>query len=160
MNAEKQIKNQIAELKALQPLAVTFKGKMRLVHFFDEETAESFNGVLETASESDTMKERHKREVRLLAIVLADLYRSPLLFRKVRRWFWEKRLSFGKYDEVEALQLLDTAVTRIQQGKRLEAYIALLVAEIETTLNATQGLIQETEQLCNDKIKVWKGVTA
>lgn len=135
MNAEKQIENQIAELKALQPLAVTFKGKVRLVHFFDEETAESFNGVLETASESDTMKKRHKREVRLLAIVLADLYRSPLLFRKVRRWLWEKRLSFGKYDEVEALQLLDAAVTRIQQGKLLEMHTALILSQILSNIN-------------------------
>lgn len=135
MNAEKQIENQLAELKTLQPLAVTFKGKVRLVHFFHEETAESFNGVLETASESDTMKGRHKREVRLLAIVLADLYRSPLLFRKVRRWLWEKRLSFGKYDEVEALQLLDAAVTRIQQGKLLEMHTALILSQILSNIN-------------------------
>ena len=135
MNEEKQFERQIAEVSALKPLAITFNGKVRLVHFFHTGTAESFNGVLETASESDTMKDRHRREVRLLAIVLADLH-GTRLFRRLRRWLWEKRLSFGRYDELEALQLLDAAVTRIQQGKFLEMYAELIISQIQATIEA------------------------
>ena len=135
MDGNTEFKRQLEELITLQPQPIPFKGKVRLVHFFHKETAENFNRELETVSESDTMKERHKREVRLLAIVLADLHRSPLLFRKVRRWLLEKRLSFGKYDEVEALQLLDAAVTRIQQGKLLEMHTALILSQIQSNIN-------------------------
>lgn len=160
MNEEKTgLERQIAELGTLEPLAVTFKGKVRMVHFFHEGTAESFNSMLASASEYDTMKDRHRREVRLLAIVLADLH-GMRVFRKVRRWLWEKRLSFGKYDEVEALQLLDAAVTRIQQGKYFELYASLIVAQIQAMIEAMSRQQDEANQCYNEKLNYWKGETA
>ena len=128
-----------------------------MVHFFSKETAESFTGELETASDSDTMKDRHRREVRLLAIVLANLHGSSPLFRNVRRWIWEKRLNHSKYNEVEAMQLLGAAVMRIHQGKMIDLYLAIVMADVQATIEATERTLDEIEQLYNEKLKVWKG---
>ncbi len=131
---ENELEKQFAELAALQPISVTFKGKPRSVHFFHQGTAEKFNRVLEIASESDTMKQRHNQQVKMLAIVLSDLYGKNPLFIGLRRWFWEQRLKHSDYNEVEALQLIDAAVTRIQQGKFLELYSLIVAAQMQATI--------------------------
>lgn len=157
MNENTGLEKRLEELRALQPQPITFKGKVRLVHFFNRGTAERFNGVLETASESDTMKDRHRREVRLLSIVLADLHGNSPHLRSLRRWLWEKRLTYSKYDKVEAIQLLDAAVQRIQQGKVIELSIALTAAQLQAIIEATSAQLDSLNVLFEQKIKDWKG---
>lgn len=159
MNEKKDLLERVEELRALQPQPITFKGKARLVHFFHEGTADRFDRVLETASENDTMKDRHSREVRLLAIVLADLHGSSPLFRKVRSWLWEIRLSHSRYNEIEAMMLLDAAVQRMHQQKMIALYLAIIMANTQASIDAAQSQLKEIEQLFNEKVKDWKGET-
>lgn len=153
MNGNTEFEKQLEELRALQPQPITFKGKVRLVHFFSMGTAERFNRVLETASESDTIKDRHLREVRLLAIVLADLHGSRSYLRSLKRWIWEKRLSYSRYDEAEAMQLLEAAVQRFQQWKVFELHFALIKKELE----AIEEQRKEIQEYVDQKQKTWKG---
>ena len=157
MNENTAFEKQLEELRALQPQPITFKGKVRKVHFFSRETAERFNGVLETASESDTMKDRHRREVCLLAIVLADLHGSFPYFHGLRRWIWEKRLTHSRYNEVEAMQLLEAAVQRIQQGKVLELHIALTAAQMQATIEAMNSERDTLREFFEQKQKTLEG---
>lgn len=157
MNENTAFEKQLEELKALQPQPITFKGKVRLVHFFSKGTAERFNGVLETASENDTMKDRHRREVLLLSLVLADLHGSSQYFKNLRRWIWKKRLEYTGYNEVEAMQLLEAAVQHIQQVKIIELHIALIVAQMQATIEAMNGQRDTLQELFEQKQKTWKG---
>lgn len=151
------IDEQLLKLKALQPQPITFKGKVRKVHFFRQETAERFNRELETSSESDTMKDRHQREIRLLAIVLSDLHGSKPYFCRLRRWVWEIRLSHSRYDDLEAMQLLDAAVKRIQQSKMIELYAALLCEQIKNLFEIMKVQNEELQKVVEQKQKSWKG---
>ena len=157
MDSDSKIEKIIADLGKLQPLAITFKEKVRMVHFFHSGTAERFNRVLEGASESDTMKDRHRREVKLLAIVLADLHGSFPHFITLRRKMWELRLSFGKYSDVEALQLLNAAVDRIQHGNVSKMVAGLIASQMEAVIEANKAILKDSERMFNERIKVWKG---
>ena len=128
---------QIAELASLQPIPVPFKGDVRLVHYFHPGTAERFDRVLEMASVSDTMQERHRHQIEMLATVLSDLHDTSRHFMGLRRWLWVQRLKHSRYDEVEALQLLDAAVTRIRQGHLLEMICFAQLAQIQSLINQT-----------------------
>ena len=144
MTGEKQvldIDKQVHELTALQPISVTFKGKPREVHYFHRGTAEAFSDALKGISENESMKRRKQREVRLLAIVLADLHGSSPYFMRLKRWLWRKRLTHSRYSDVEAVALLDAAAERIQNGKQLDALITIVMAQavsIITSMNANQ----------------------
>lgn len=132
MTGEKQvldIDKQVHELTALQPISVTFKGKPREVHYFHRGTAEAFSDALKGTSENESMKRRKQREVRLLAIVLADLHGSSPYFKRLKRWIWRKRLTHSRYSDVEAVALLDAAAERIQNGKQLDALMAIVTAQ-------------------------------
>ena len=157
MNENTSFERQLEELRNLQPQPITFKGKARLVHFFCKGTAERFNGVLETASENDTMKDRHRREVLLLSLVLADLHGSSHFFRNLRRWIWKKRLEYTGYNEVEAMQLLEAAVQHIQLGKAIELHIALALAQMQAVFEAKNSLNDSLRELYEQKLKTWKG---
>ena len=122
---------QIMELSALQPISVTFKGKPREVHFFHRGTAEAFSDALRGISENESMKHRKQREVRLLAIVLADLHGSSRHCKRLKRKLWSYRLTRYRYSEVEAVALLEAARERIQGGKKMEALIEILNAQIQ-----------------------------
>ena len=124
------IDKQVHELTALQPISVTFKGKPREVHFFHRGTAEAFSDALKGTSESESMKRRKQREVRLLAIVLADLHGNSPHFMRLKRWIWRKRLAHSRYSDVEAIALLDAAAERIQNGKHLDALMEIVTAQI------------------------------
>ena len=90
MTGEKQvldIDKQVHELTALQPISVTFKGKPREVHYFHRGTAEAFSDALKGISENESMKRRKQREVRLLAIVMADLHGSSPYFMRLKSIF-------------------------------------------------------------------------
>ena len=157
MNENTAFEKQLEELRVLQPQPITFKGKVRLVHFFSKGTVEKFNGVLETASENDTMKDRHRREVLLLSLVLADLHGSSQYFKNLRRWIWKKRLEYTGYNEVEAIQLLEAAVQHIQQGKVIELHIALILAQIQAEIEAINGNNDNLRELSSINKKTWKG---
>ena len=132
MTGEKQvldIDKQVHELTALQPISVTFKGKPREVHYFHRGTAEAFSDALKGTSENESMKRRKQREVRLLAIVMADLHGSSPYFMRLKRWLWRKRLTHSRYSDVEAVALLDAAAERIQNGKQLDALMAIVTAQ-------------------------------
>lgn len=132
MTGEKQvldIDKQVHELTALQPISVTFKGKPREVHYFHRGTAEAFSDALKGTSENESMKRRKQREVRLLAIVMADLHGSSPYFKRLKRWIWRKRLTHSRYSDVEAVALLDAAAERIQNGKQLDALMAIVTAQ-------------------------------
>lgn len=132
MTGEKQvldIDKQVHELTALLPISVTFKGKPREVHYFHRGTAEAFSDALKGTSENESMKRRKQREVRLLAIVLADLHGSGPYFKRLKRWIWRKRLAHSRYSDVEAVALLDAAAERIQNGKQLDALMAIVTAQ-------------------------------
>lgn len=132
MTGEKQlldIDKQVHELTALQPISVTFKGKPREVHYFHRGTAEAFSDALKGISENESMKRRKQREVRLLAIVLAVLHGSSPYFMRLKRWLWRKRLTHSRYSDVEAVALLDAAAERIQNGKQLDALMAIVTAQ-------------------------------
>ena len=157
MNENTAFEKQLEELKALQPQPITFKGKVRLVHFFSKGTAERINGVLETASENDTMKDRHRREVLLLSLVPADLHGSSQYFKNLRRWIWKKRLEYTGYNEVEAMQLLEAAVQHIQLGKAIELHIALALEQMQAVFEAKDSLNDSLRELYEQKLKTWKG---
>ena len=125
------VTEQIMELSALQSISVTFKGKPREVHFFHRGTAEAFSDALRGISENESMKHRKQREVRLLAIVLADLHGSSRHCKRMKRWLWRNRLALSRYSDVEAVALLEAARERIQEGKKMEALIEILNAQIQ-----------------------------
>lgn len=142
------IDKQVHELTALKPISVTFKGKPREVHFFHRGTAEAFSDALKGISENESMKRRKQREVRLLAIVMADLHGSSPYFMRLKRWLWRKRLAHSRYSDVEAVALLEAATERIQNGKQLDALITIVMAQavsIITSIKANQlpGLLNE-----------------
>ena len=145
MTGEKQvldIDKQVHELTALQPISVTFKGKPREVHYFHRGTAEAFSDALKGTSENESMKRRKQREVRLLAIVMADLHGSSPYFMRLKRWLWRKRLAHSRYSDVEAVALLETATERIQNGKQLVALITIVMAQgaaIIASMNADRN---------------------
>ncbi len=151
---------QMQEICNQEPITVTFKGKERKIHFFQSDTVARYEAELEKASESDTMKERHQRQVNLLAIVLSDLYRSQPLFRGLRRWKWKVKLSHGTYNEVEALQLLEAATIRIQHSKLLEIYRNILAAQVLAVISQANGQNDQLEKLLNEKRENWKGGNA
>lgn len=124
----------LEELNALQPISVKFYGKPREVHFFHRGTAEAFSDALKGTSEKESMKRRKQREVRLLAIVLADLHGSSKHFMRLKRWIWRKRLERARYNEVEAVALLEAARERILNGKQLDALAAILLAQMQATI--------------------------
>ena len=127
---------QLREMYQLQPIAVNFKGKPREVHFFHRGTSEAFLATLRGASENDSLKRRKRREVCLLAIVLADLHGSSPFFKGLRRFIWRKRLSHTSYSDMEAVQLLTAAKERIQHKKHIEALLAILFAQMQVILAA------------------------
>lgn len=145
MTGEKQvldIDKQVHELTALQPISVTFKGKPREVHYFHRGTAEAFSDALKGISENESMKRRKQREVRLLAIVMADLHGSSPYFIRLKRWLWRKRLAHSRYSDVEAVALLEAATERIQNGKQLVALITIVMAQgaaIIASMNADRN---------------------
>ena len=145
MTGEKQvldIDKQLHELTALQPISVTFKGKPREVHYFHRGTAEAFSDALKGTSENESMKRRKQREVRLLAIVMADLHGSSPYFMRLKRWLWRKRLAHSRYSDVEAVALLEAATERIQNGKQLVALITIVMAQgaaIIASMNADRN---------------------
>ena len=145
MTDEKQvldIDKQVHELTALQPISVTFKGKPREVHYFHRGTAEAFSDALKGTSENESMKRRKQREVRLLAIVMADLHGSSPYFMRLKRWLWRKRLAHSRYSDVEAVALLEAATERIQNGKQLVALITIVMAQgaaIIASMNADRN---------------------
>ena len=153
MEEKTDFEKQMQEICNQEPLTVTFKGKERKIHFFQSDTVARYEAELEKASESDTIKDRHLREVRLLAIVLADLHGSRPYLRSLKRWIWEKRLSYSRYDEVEAMQLLEAAVQRFQQWKVFELHFALIKKELE----AIEELRKEILEYVDQKQKTWKG---
>lgn len=126
----------LGELNALQPISITFKGKPREVHYFHRGTAEAFTDALRGTSENESMKRRKQREVRLLAIVLADLHGSSKHFMRLKRWIWRKRLERARYNEVEAVALLEAARERIQNGKQLDALAAILLAQMQAIIKS------------------------
>ena len=136
------IDKQVHELTALQPISVTFKGKPREVHYFHRGTAEAFSDALKGTSENESMKRRKQREVRLLAIVMADLHGSSPYFMRLKRWLWRKRLAHSRYSDVEAVALLEAATERIQNGKQLVALITIVMAQgaaIIASMNADRN---------------------
>lgn len=136
------IDKQVHELTALHPIPVTFKGKTREVHYFHRGTAEAFSDALKGTSENESMKRRKQREVRLLAIVLADLHGSGPYFKRLKRWIWRKRLAHSRYSDVEAVALLEAATTRIQNGKQLYALTQIIMAQgvaIIASMNADRN---------------------
>ena len=145
MTDEKQvldIDKHVHELTALQPISVTFKGKPREVHYFHRGTAEAFSDALKGISENESMKRRKQREVRLLAIVMADLHGSSPYFMRLKRWLWRKRLAHSRYSDVEAVALLEAATERIQNGKQLVALITIVMAQcaaIIASMNADRN---------------------
>ena len=126
------------ELNGLRPIVVTFKGKPREVHFFHRGTSELFLTTLKGVSGSESMKRHKQREICLLSIVLADLNGSGRYLKRLKRWIWRKRLEHSTYSDVEAVRLLNAAKERIQDGKRIEALCAILLAQIQTIIVANK----------------------
>lgn len=147
------IHEQLHELIALQPISVTFKGKPREVHFFHRGTDEAFSDALNGVSENESMKRRKQREVRLLAIVLADLHGSGLYFKRLKRWIWRKRLTHTRYSDVEAVALLDAATVRIQNGKQLDALIAIIMAQMEAQIASMEAQEEQLTEYYNEVIE-------
>lgn len=131
-----EVTEPLGELNALQPISVTFYGKPREVHFFHQGTAEAFSDALKGTSENESLKRRKRREVRLLAIVLADLNGSSPYFKRLKRWIWRQRLARTRYNEVEAVALLEAARERIQNGKQLDALAAILLAQMQAIIKS------------------------
>lgn len=139
-------------LTTLQPISVIFKGKPREVHFFHRGTAEAFSDTLKGISENDSMKRHKQREVRLLAIVLADLYGSSPYFKQLKRWFWRKRLVYSRYNDVEAVALLEAAKERIQNGKQMDILGSILLAQMKLFfLSMRENREQLLEALINQQ---------
>lgn len=147
----------LKELYALKPISVTFKEKPREVHFFHRGTAEAFSDALRGISENESIKQRKQREIRLLAIVLADLNGSSRYFKRIKRWLWRKRLRHSKYSDVEAIALLDAARDRIQNGKRVDALIAILLAHIQVII-ASMSVNREQLVVLNESLRKEKAV--
>ena len=145
----------LRELNALQPISVTFKGKPREVHFFHRGTAEAFSDALKGISENESMKRRKQREVRLLAIVLADLNGSFPHFMRLKRWIWRKRLTRSRYNEVEAVALLEAARERIQNGKQLDALAAILLAQMQAIIASMSASREQLAEVENEFRKEW-----
>lgn len=145
----------LRELNALQPISVTFKGKPREVHFFHRGTAEAFTDALRGTSENESMKRRKQREVRLLAIVLADLNGSFPHFMRLKRWIWRKRLTRSRYNEVEAVALLEAARERIQNGKQLDALAAILLAQMQAIIASMSASREQLAEVENEFRKEW-----
>ena len=145
----------LRELNALQPISVTFKGKPREVHFFHRGTAEAFTDALRGTSENESMKRRKQREVRLLAIVLADLNGSFPHFMRLKRWIWRKRLTRSRYNEVEAVALLEAARERIQNGKQLDALNAILLAQMQAIIASMSASREQLAEVENELRKEW-----
>lgn len=145
----------LRELNALQPISVTFKGKPREVHFFHRGTAEAFTDALRGTSENESMKRRKQREVRLLAIVLADLNGSFPHFMRLKRWIWRKRLTRSRYNEVEAVALLEAARERIQNGKQLDALAAILLAQMQAIIASMSASREQLAEVENELRKEW-----
>ena len=145
---------QLRELNALQPITVTFKGRPREVHFFHRGTAELFSDALRGVSENESMKRLKTREIRLLAIVLADLHGSSWpRFRSLKRWLWRKRLEHSRYSDVEAVALLNAARERIQNGKHLEALGAILLAQMQALIATTTVSREQLSEVLNQTTK-------
>jgi len=142
----------LKELNALQPISVTFKGKPREVHFFHRGTAEAFTDALRGTSENESMKRRKQREVRLLAIVLADLNGSFPHFMRLKRWIWRKRLSRSSYNDVEAVALLEAARERIQNGKQLDALAAILLAQMQAIIASMSASRKKIAEVLNESL--------
>ena len=149
------INQHLVKLGALQPLPITFNGKVRLVHYFHRGTAEAFTDALRGKSENESMKRRKQREVCLLAIVLADLNGSFPHFMRLKRWIWRKRLEHSRYSDVEAVALLDAAVERIQNGKQLDALCAIIMAQMQTLIASMSANRKQIEDFENEKRKEW-----
>ena len=130
-NTVLNVDDQLKELFALQPIVVTFRGKQRQVHFFHYGTAERFSEALKGTSGSESQRRRKQREVRLLSIVLSDLYGSSPYFLGLRRWFWKLRLSHSTYSDIEAMKLLEAASSRIQNGKVMDALATIMLTQIQ-----------------------------
>ncbi len=145
----------LRELNALQPISVTFKGKPREVHFFHRGTAEAFTDALRGTSENESMKRRKQREVRLLAIVLADLNGSFPHFMNLKRWIWRKRLTRSSYNDVEAVALLEAARERIQNGKQLDALAAILLAQMQAIIASMSASREQLAEVENELRKEW-----
>lgn len=158
MTEQKQlfdITEPLRELNALQPISVTFKGKPREVHFFHRGTAEAFSDALRGTSENESMKRRKQREVRLLAIVLADLNGSFPHFMNLKRWIWRKRLTRSSYNDVEAVALLEAARERIQNGKQLDALAAILLAQMQAIIASMSASREQLAEVENELRKEW-----
>lgn len=140
----------LRELNALQPISVTFKGKPREVHFFHRGTAEAFSNALKGTSENESMKQRKQREVRLLAIVLADLNGSSPHFMRLKRWIWRKRLTRSRYNDVEAVALLEAARERIQNGKQLDALAAIFLAQMQALIASMSASREQIKEVLNE----------
>ena len=141
---------QLKELNALQPISVTFKGRPREVHFFHRGTGEAFSDELRGISENDSMKRRKQREVRLLAIVLADLHGCSPFFRRFKRWLWRKRLARSRYSDLEAVALLEAARERIQDGKQLAALCAIILAQMQALIASMRASREQLAVLVNE----------
>lgn len=142
----------LKELGALQPISVTFNGKPREVHFFHRGTAEAFSDALRGTSENESMKRRKQREVRLLAIVLADLNGCLPHFMRLKRWIWRKRLEHSRYSDVEAVALLDAARERIQNGKQLDALCAILMAQMTALIASMKMNREQLAEVFNESL--------
>lgn len=149
------IDEQLGVLLALQPIAVTFRGKPREVHFFHRGTAEAFSDALRGTSENESMKRRKQREVRLLAIVLADLNGSFPHFMRLKRWIWRKRLTRSRYNDVEAVALLEAATERIQNGKQLDALGAIILAQMQALVLSMSASREQIAEFENKLRKEW-----
>ena len=148
---EFDITGQLRGLVSLQPISVGFLRKPRKVHFFHRDTAAAFLDALRGTSENDSMKRRRQREVRLLAIVLADLYGSSPHFRRLRRWFWRVRLEHTRYSDVEAVALLDASRERIHDGMQIDALNAILLVQIQAIVASMGVRREDLVEVLNEK---------
>jgi hypothetical protein len=101
------------------------------------------------------MKRRKQREVRLLAIVLADLNGSFPHFMELKRWIWRKRLTRSSYNDVEAVALLEAARERIQNGKQLDALAAILLAQMQAIIASMSASREQLAEVENELRKEW-----
>lgn len=137
------IAEQLRELMDIKPVSVKFMGKPREVYFFHRGTAELFSYTIKGVLENESMKRRKQREIKLLAIVLANLYGSSRYFKRLKRWLWRKRLAHSKYNELEAMALLATAKNFIQYSKQMEAMSTILLVEMIKDAVATGSVSRE-----------------
>lgn len=145
----------LEELNALQPISVKFYGKPREVHYFHRGTAEAFFDALKGTSENESLKRRKQREIRLLAIVLADLHGSSPYFKRLKRWIWRTRLARTIYNEVEAVALLEAARERIQNGKQLDALAAIILAQMQAIIASASANREQTAEIIRKGESAW-----